>query len=460
MTGASCLLIAAACLTGCLVEGDREYDPPAPPQLFSGTHLSRVIADDPRLWLVLKKRLGAGSDRRCSADQRRNNTIIKTKDSLDAGAQFITAPSVTNYRDCEDECCREKTCNTAVVNLKESKKGQFEGIACYLFDCKSPSVCIFTSHPGFIVLEFDSKKFVDQHTDELDRLVSSSFNLSSAVTTTSITAPSTMTSVIEVGPKENGARKSFASLFSECHGSSDCRAENTVCLSGYCVCQQGFHVTEMQCRKDCDQELEFECANKNSPLFSECIAIYDYCDGIAQCTDGSDETSCGQRKGGGHARGRARSRGRLQPPAGINSSTWTVQTELVPVSSKIESSAAVISSSSTISPPDSTTSHSAVTKTGAIITPTTHRQSLVNRRTTTSAQDSGVELKQEKVQRSFWRTTETNRGAVVALALGIVLTTLLLVLAGCRLRHFRKRSRKGRHLNSNEADYLINGMYL
>lgn len=135
-----------------------------------------------------------------------------------------------------------------------------------------------------------------------------------------------------------------------------------------------------------------------------------------------------------------------------------VQTELLPaVSSKIESSAAAVSSSSTISPPPDSSSGSAVTKTSAIITPT-HRQSLVNWRTT-SVQDSGVEVKLEKVRRSFWRM-ETNRGAVVALALGIILTTLLLVLAGCRLRHFRKRSRKGRHLNSNEADYLINGMYL
>lgn len=89
------------------------------------------------------------------------------------------------------------------------QNGQVEGIACYLFDCRTPSLCIFTSHPGFIVLEFDSKKFVDQHTDELDRLASSSVNLSSATTTASIIAPSTMTSVIEAGPKENSARKSF-----------------------------------------------------------------------------------------------------------------------------------------------------------------------------------------------------------------------------------------------------------
>lgn len=75
------------------------------------------------------------------------------------------------------------------------------------------------------------------------------------------------------------------------------------------------------------------------------------------------------------------------------------------------------------------------------------------------SQDAGDEIKQEKVERSFWKM-EKNHGAIVALVLGIVLTTVLLVLAGCRLRHFRKRYRKGRHLNSNEADYLINGMYL
>lgn len=77
----------------------------------------------------------------------------------------------------------------------------------------------------------------------------------------------------------------------------------------------------------------------------------------------------------------------------------------------------------------------------------------------TSSQDAGDEIKREKIERSFWRM-EKNHGAIVALVLGIVLMTVLLILAGCRLRHFRKRYRKGRHLNSNEDDYLINGMYL
>lgn len=54
----------------------------------------------------------------------------------------------------------------------------------------------------------------------------------------------------------------------------------------------------------------------------------------------------------------------------------------------------------------------------------------------------------------------SNRGAVVALSLGLVITFMLLLFVGCRLRNVRKRIRHGRPMSSNEADYLINGMYL
>ena len=53
-----------------------------------------------------------------------------------------------------------------------------------------------------------------------------------------------------------------------------------------------------------------------------------------------------------------------------------------------------------------------------------------------------------------------NQTAVLVLALGLSITALLLIFAGCRLRTVKRRLRKGRPLNSNEADYLINGMYL
>ena len=56
--------------------------------------------------------------------------------------------------------------------------------------------------------------------------------------------------------------------------------------------------------------------------------------------------------------------------------------------------------------------------------------------------------------------TDNAQGPIVALSLGLAITLILLVFVGCRLRTVRKRLRKGRPLHSNEADYLINGMYL
>ncbi len=55
---------------------------------------------------------------------------------------------------------------------------------------------------------------------------------------------------------------------------------------------------------------------------------------------------------------------------------------------------------------------------------------------------------------------QTNKTAVVVLAMGLAITALLLIFVGCRLRTVKRRIRRGRPLNSNEADYLINGMYL
>jgi hypothetical protein len=55
---------------------------------------------------------------------------------------------------------------------------------------------------------------------------------------------------------------------------------------------------------------------------------------------------------------------------------------------------------------------------------------------------------------------QTSQTAVVVLAMGLTITALLLIFVGCRLRNVKRRLRRGRPLNSNEADYLINGMYL
>ncbi|XP_056437932.1 low-density lipoprotein receptor-related protein 11 [Gadus chalcogrammus] len=51
-------------------------------------------------------------------------------------------------------------------------------------------------------------------------------------------------------------------------------------------------------------------------------------------------------------------------------------------------------------------------------------------------------------------------GAILPLALGILITSLLLLMIGCRLRLVRHKLKKTRPLTTEESDYLINGMYL
>lgn len=51
-------------------------------------------------------------------------------------------------------------------------------------------------------------------------------------------------------------------------------------------------------------------------------------------------------------------------------------------------------------------------------------------------------------------------GAILPLALGLVITALLLLMIGCRLRLVRHKMKKARPLTTEESDYLINGMYL
>ncbi|KAM6914968.1 low-density lipoprotein receptor-related protein 11 [Xenentodon cancila] len=51
-------------------------------------------------------------------------------------------------------------------------------------------------------------------------------------------------------------------------------------------------------------------------------------------------------------------------------------------------------------------------------------------------------------------------GAILPLALGLLITALLLLMIGCRLRLVRHKMKKARPLTTEESDYLINGMYL
>lgn len=80
------------------------------------------------------------------------DAIIRTKDSLAAGASFLTAPAaVRDWRQCVAACCSEPRCSVAVVELPRRPASSAAALGCYLFNCtaRGRSVCKFALHRGY-----------------------------------------------------------------------------------------------------------------------------------------------------------------------------------------------------------------------------------------------------------------------------------------------------------------------
>ncbi|KAL8588783.1 hypothetical protein ACOMHN_035279 [Nucella lapillus] len=78
--------------------------------------------------------------------------------------------------------------------------------------------------------------------------------------------------------------------------------------------------------------------------------------------------------------------------------------------------------------------------------------------TTSATSPHGQFISREKMGESV--KVDDLQVPIIALSVGLSFTLILLVFVGCRLCTVRRQLRKGRPLHSNEADYLINGMYL
>ncbi|XP_036623311.1 low-density lipoprotein receptor-related protein 11 isoform X2 [Trichosurus vulpecula] len=78
------------------------------------------------------------------------DSIIRTKDSLGAGATFLTAPAaVRDWQQCVAACCAEPLCTVAVVELPQPQASG--DLNCYLFNCtyRGRNVCKFSLHRGY-----------------------------------------------------------------------------------------------------------------------------------------------------------------------------------------------------------------------------------------------------------------------------------------------------------------------
>lgn len=189
------------------------------------------------------------------------DTIIQTDDSRAMGATFLYHVQAANRDECLRVCCDTDRCDVFVFEEK------FQG-SCFLFQCGPPDDfrCQFAAHANYSIAVMSVQRYkelnkapaavippqpvvhLSQHEKQLEDLKnyrmpemgsSSKFSgqsqLAALPPTTSTTTTTTTTSVPTVTPS---------------------------------VCGR----------------FQFRCHS------GECIAIYNACDGIPQCEDGSDET--------------------------------------------------------------------------------------------------------------------------------------------------------------------------
>ncbi|CAN7999642.1 unnamed protein product [Ixodes hexagonus] len=183
--------------------------------------------------------------------QINENRIIRTEDSRRMGARYLNESQLGSNRDCLLWCWQTSSCNVAV--FEEKGKG-----SCYLFDCGPPSrfVCLFTTHRFYTVSvltaasgrDLDPSSWGSHHEDEL----------------TQLRQQARVPTVVPQTPEVTQAPRATSPAPPALPAST---------------------VPDARPEPSC-QHYQFQCQNS-----SECIAVYNVCDGIPQCPDGSDEAA-------------------------------------------------------------------------------------------------------------------------------------------------------------------------
>ncbi|XP_075564405.1 low-density lipoprotein receptor-related protein 11 [Pelecanus crispus] len=417
-----------------------------------------------------------GGGERCggsSSFSARPDSIIRTKDSIAAGATFLRAPAaVAGWRQCLDACCAEPRCTLAVVQGPGRPRGAAEAeLGCYLFNCthRGRPVCRFAPHRGYSTYSRRPAGIAppppppaappEEEYDEPPRCKAGQ----------DIVLQSPVDWVLLDGRESSDDHGIVQYEWTLLQGDSSVEMKvpqpGTLKLSHV---QEGGYIFQLTVTDTAGQRSSDNVSVTILPMVHSavacvgvcsryqflcddgcCIDITFACDGVRQCPDGSDETFC-QNFGPGR-------KTVSHVALGTTQQRTVGLTENTDENFSAENTLKATARNQPLLSVDADISNQSLSQGLKQISGFVPDNSSSGKRTD-DKNGNGIIVPKRDQFGGGRPVPET--GAVLPLALGLAITALLLLMVACRLRLVRQKLKKARPITSEESDYLINGMYL
>ncbi|KAM9298288.1 low-density lipoprotein receptor-related protein 11 [Morus bassanus] len=415
---------------------------------------------------------GGGGGERCGGSggfSARPDSIIRTKDSIAAGATFLRAPAaVAGWRQCLDACCAEPRCTLAVVQGPGRPRGAAAAaeLGCYLFNCthRGRPVCRFAPHRGYSTYSRRPAGLPapppEEEYDEPPRCKAGQ----------DVVLQSPVDWVLLDGRESSDDRGIVQYEWTLLQGDSSVEMKvpqpGTLKLSHV---QEGRYIFQLTVTDTAGQRSSDNVSVTVLPMVHSavacvgacsryqficddgcCIDITFACDGVRQCPDGSDETFCQNFSPGRKTITHAAVGTNQQRTVGLTENTGEN-----------------FSAENTLK---ATTRNQPLLSVDADMSNQSLSQGLKKQISGFVPDNSSSGKRRDDKKGNGIIAPKTDQlgggrpvpetGAVLPLALGLAITALLLLMVACRLRLVRQKLKKARPITSEESDYLINGMYL